>query len=117
MNSCILNAESCIRRCPRNNTIQPDSVLVVPNSGLPTASKSCFDASAKGGFQRFQEQGRAEVMERRLNEDVNVLRHENIGDQPARLRLSAGSCRRSSFVRSGIRRRYEKVGSRQSPGS
>jgi hypothetical protein len=48
-----------------------------------------LDASRKRGLQRFQEQVHADVMGRGLNEDVNVLRHEDIGDQPARLTVDS----------------------------
>jgi hypothetical protein len=42
-----------------------------------------LDPSGKRGLQRFQEEVHADVMGRGLNEDVDVLRHENVGDQPA----------------------------------
>ena len=51
----------------------------------PDRFQEFLDASGKRCFQRFQEQVRAEVVGHRLNEDVNVLRHEDRGDQPARL--------------------------------
>ncbi len=51
----------------------------------PSGFQESLDASRKRGLERFQEQVYTDVIGRRLNEDVNVLRHEDIGDQPARL--------------------------------
>ena len=53
-------------------------------SGLPAVSKSLLIRQENGAFSALQEQVDSEVMGRGLNEDVNVLRHEDMGDEPAR---------------------------------
>ncbi len=46
-----------------------------------------LDSSRKGGLQRLEEQVDPYVVGRRLNENVNVIGHEDIGDQSASLAL------------------------------
>ncbi len=46
-----------------------------------------LDSSRKGGLERLQEQVDPDVVSRRLNEDMNMLGHEDIGDQSTSLAL------------------------------
>ncbi len=71
---------------PESNTVdsRPLQHLWAFFQRAPSGLKESLDSSRKPGLQRSQDQVDSEVMGRGLNEDVNVLRHEDIGDSPAR---------------------------------